>query len=1052
MIRMALRNPIAVALVCLLLVLFSAVVTPRMNVDTFPELTPPVLVVGTSAPGLGPKDVEKTLTWRFEKYVSATPGVDHVQSVSRAGLSVIYVWLKWGTDLNAAQSLVQQQVQFAMSSVPKSLGVIPPFVLQYDPTNQPVIQVAVYGGGLTTPQLYDYAANQIEPLIEGISGVASASPNGGRERQINVVVDPVKAEALGISSSEIGAAVARSNALLPSGRLIASDLDANVYTNAVPKKAEDIGDALVKLVEGRPVRIRDVARVEDGGTPETQAVSINGEPAVYLNVVRVPGGNVLDIVDQTKEKLAHLPNLPPGMKVEPIFDTSTFVRNTFSGLKKEILQAFILVAMVILIFLQSPRSVLVAAITVPVAFAIILLVLYASGQTLNAFTLGGLTLAMGPLVDISVVVLESVHRRRHEGASPYRAALEGTSAVAIAALAATLSTVAVLLPVVLLYGLAAKLFVPLAITVATGMFAGYAVSMTLTPIACRYLLGHHSEPPAFAKRIDAVVQRGAGAYASALRSILDYRKSALVFAFGLVLASAFVATKLPSTFFPELDESMERVYVRFAPGTSLQNADRQMRDMAKLLHDSLPEGAVSLVLTNTGSPSKARSAMNSPNAGPHMGFIRLQLEDPESRKETQGELAQEARTILAQKYPGVDFLQAPGSIVASIFNNGYVAPGVVEIEGEDLDDLSDASHAVVEVAREVPGLRDPYTNLETSYPELHLDTDREIAGMVGVSARDAAQTTLEATLGNINAPSVWIDGGNGQAYYVVTYYDNDIVKDRTSLSEISVRSTEGHGAVKLGSYANVERRVGPIAVERNHLGRVATVYFTTERRDIGSVAADLEKRLHKDERTKHLKLRYVGQVELMRTTFGGLGVAVGLAIAVVFVVMATQFKSLRLPLVMLFTIPMCIVGIVFALLAAGQGLSITALMGVLMVLGIAMSNGILLVDHANRALQSGQEPQQAILEAARARVIPILMTSLATAIGLLPTALGLDPASAANRPLALAVVGGLTSSTILSLFVVPIMFTYLAKRTPLEDDDGHPIDASALSQPQPAHA
>ncbi|RYZ61183.1 MAG: efflux RND transporter permease subunit, partial [Proteobacteria bacterium] len=394
--------------------------------------------------------------------------------------------------------------------------------------------------------------------------------------------------------------VARSNALLPSGRLLASDLDANVYTNAVPKKAEEIGDALIKLVEGRPVRIRDVARVEDGGTPDTQAVSINGESAVYLNVVRVPGGNVLDIVEQTRKKLEQLPNLPPGMRVEPIFDTSTYVRNTFSGLKTEIVQAFVLVAMVILLFLQSPRSVLVAAITVPVSFAIILIVLYASGQTLNAFTLGGLTLAMGPLVDISVVVLESVHQRRVQGASPYRAALEGTSAVAIAALAATLSTVAVLLPVVLLYGLAAKLFVPLAITVATGMFAGYAVSMTLTPIACRYLLGGHGEPPAFARRIDAVVQRGATAYTAVLATMLRHRLAALAFAFGLVLASSVVATRLPSTFFPELDESMERVFVRFAPGTSLHQADEQLREMATLLRDRLPKGAVDLVLTNAG--------------------------------------------------------------------------------------------------------------------------------------------------------------------------------------------------------------------------------------------------------------------------------------------------------------------------------------------------------------------------------------------------------------------------------------------------------------------
>jgi multidrug efflux pump subunit AcrB len=340
MIRAALRNPIAVVMMSLAIIVFALVVSSRLSVDTFPELTPPVLVVGTQVPGMGPKDVEKTITWRLEKYVSATPGVDHVQSVSRSGLSVIYVWLKWGTDLNSAQTLVQQQVAFAMSSIPKSLGVVPPFVLQYDPTNAPVVQIAVYGGGLSGPQLYDYAANVIEPIIEGIPGVASASPNGGRERQINIVVDPAKAVARGVTSSDVGAAVSRANALLPSGRFIAKTFDANVYTNAVPERVSDIGESVVKLVDGRPVLIRDVARVEDGGSPNTQGVAINGQDAVYLNVLRVPGGNVIQIVDAIKGALTGLRDLPKGMQVTPVFDQSTFVRSTFDGLKKEILQAF----------------------------------------------------------------------------------------------------------------------------------------------------------------------------------------------------------------------------------------------------------------------------------------------------------------------------------------------------------------------------------------------------------------------------------------------------------------------------------------------------------------------------------------------------------------------------------------------------------------------------------------------------------------------------------------------------------------------------------------
>lgn len=1042
MIRAALKNPLAVLMLCIGLLVFSAVVTPRLTVDTFPELSPPVLVVGAQAPGMGPKDVETTLTWRFEKYVSATPGVDHVQSVSRAGLSVVYVWLKWGTDLVQAQSLVQQQVQFAMSAVPKSLGVVPPFVLQYDPTNAPVVQIAVYGGGLSGPQLYDFAVNTIEPVIEGISGVASASPNGGRERQINVVVDPARARALGVLSSEVAAAVSRGNALLPSGRLIAPALDANVYTDAVPKRIDELEKIPIKVVDGRPILVADVARVEDGGTPNTQTVSVNGENAVYLNVLRVPGGNVIEIVDQVKKRIAQT-NLPPGMKVEPIFDQSTFVRSTYAGLKTEMVQAFVLVAIVILLFLQSFRSVVVAAIAVPVSFAVILIVLYASGQTLNAFTLGGLTLAIAPLVDISVVVLESVHRERMAGKSPAEAALVGTRAVSLATLAATLATVSVLLPIVLLEGLAKKLFAPLAITVVTGMIAGYAVSMLVTPTACRYLLGHHGEPPRLAKKIDAIVRGVAAGYARLLARVLAHRIAVVVGAVVLVGAAVVGASRLPTTFFPDLDESMCRVYVRLAPGTSVEDAGKKLREMGKVLHDELPEGSVTLVLTNTGAPGKARSAMNSPNAGPHMGFIRLELPEPEHRKLSQREITDEMRAILARHYPGVEVLQAPGGLVASVFNNGYLAPLVVEIEANDLAALRETSLDVMAVAREVPGLRDPYAMLETDYPELRIAQDRTIAGLVGLSSRDLAQTTLEATLGNVNTPGVWVDASNGQSYFVVTSYDGEAIVDQGSLAATPLRTTAKGGAIELGTYSTIERSTGPIAIERNNLSRVATVLFQTERRDVGSVANDLERRLASDPRTKGKKLRFVGQVELMRTTFSGLGLAIGLAIMAVFMILVTQFKSLRLPFVMLFTVPVALVGVVLALMAAGLGLSITSLMGVLMVVGIGMSNGILLVDHANHVFHEGKSAHESVVDAGRARFVPIMMTSLATVIGLLPTALGLDAEAAANQPLALAVVGGLVSSTALSLFLVPVAFTVLAKRSAPDELDAGEVALAA---------
>jgi multidrug efflux pump subunit AcrB len=1026
MTSLSLRNPIAVLMAAIGLVVFAVVVTPRMSVDTFPELTPPVLVVGTMAPGLGPKDVEKTLTWRIEKYVSATPGVDHVESISRNNLSVVYVWLKWGTNLNAAQTLVQQQVSFAMSAVPKSLGVLPPFVLQYDPSNAPVVQVAVTGGGLSGPQLYDYALNNIEPVLEGIPGVASASINGGRQRQINVVVDPVRAQARGITSSDVAKAVHESNALLPSGEFISSSFDANVYTNAVPGQVHAIGDAVIKKHEGASVQIRDVARVEDGGAPETQAVAVGGQNAVYLNVLRVPGGNTLEIVDAVKQRVRDLKNLPTGLRVLPVFDQSTFVRTTYEGLRKEVVQALVLIAIVILIFLQSVRGTMIVSVAIPLSFAITLIVLYATGQTLNAFTLGGLTLAMGRLVDDAVVVLESIHRHQRMGLGPYQAALRGTNAVALPVLASTLTTMAVLLPVLLLAGLAQKLFAPLALTVAVAMIASYFVSICVTPVACRYFLAH-AEHGRLGTAVEAFIDRIANGYASALGRVLPYRRTVVGASLVLVVASGWAATKLPSTFFPEIDESMERVYVRLAPGMSLAEASKRIDAMGEDLQQKLGKDLVELVLTNVGSPNNARSAMTSPNAGPHMGFIRLALVDPARRKESQRQIADRIRQILVADYPGTELLQWPGGLVASVFANGHIAPVVVEVRGDNLAELDAQAKAVAQVAATVPGVRDLYPSLQLDYPEIRVETDRTKSGLVGVTARDAAQTTLEATLGNINTPSVWIDPNNGQSYYVVSSYDGAAVPDLNALAQLPVLIGEGGRAVRLGAYGSVKRSVGPIAVERNQLQRAAHVFMQTEGRDIGSVAHDIEEALRADPRTRDVHFSFVGQVQLMRTTFSGLGLALGLAVMVVFMIMASQFQSVRLPFVMLFTIPVSLVGIALALMAAGQGFSITALMGILMVIGIAVSNGILLVDDANRRFTEGADKVTAIVAAARSRFVPIAMTSLATVIGLIPTAIGLERGSEANQPLALAVVGGLTSSTILSLFLVPVMFLLIAR-------------------------
>ncbi|MFT3693643.1 MAG: efflux RND transporter permease subunit [Kofleriaceae bacterium] len=1028
----ALRNPIAVLTISLALFAFALVVAPRMSVDTFPELTPPVLIIGEMAPGLAAKDVEKAVAWRIERFVAATPGVDHVESVSRNNFALLYVWLKWGTDLTAAQTLVQSEAAFAMAGAPKSLGLLPPFVLQYDPSNAPVCQVVVTGDNFSSSQLYDYAQNNIEPLLEGIDGVGSAPVDGGQVRQINVVVDPVKAQARHVTAEDVAAAVQQSNALLPSGELISPKLDANVYTNGVPKAVATIGEGTVKVIDRKPVLIRDVADVRDGGVPLTQMVSVDGKGGVYLNVLRIPGGNTIEIVDRVKQLVAGIEHLPAGMHVQVYFDQSQYVRNAYHGMKKEVVQALVLIAIIILVFLQSARGTVIVAIAIPLAFAITLVVLYAMGETLNAFTLGGLTLAMGPLVDLSVVVLESIHRHRHEGMTLQRAVLDGARSIALPVLASTLCTLAVLTPVLLLAGLAKKLFAPLALTVGVAMVAALVVSLAVTPVACRFLMGE-DRPNRIADALRRVIDRVASGYANLLRRVVPLRHAVVVAALALILVAGWAASRLSSTFFPDIDESMAAISVRFAAGTSVPVASQKLADMADVLKQELPPHTIEVVVTNVGMPTAQRSLLASPNVAPNTGFLRLAFAPPEERTLSQTDIANQAREILTRRFPGVEVLQSPGGLVASVFSNGYPAPIVVELHGDNLQELDQKVRRITAIARQVAGIRDVKSSLQLDYPELRVDTDRERVGLVGSSLRDAAQTTLEATLGNINTPNVWVDANNGRAYYVVTSYDTTHLDDSNSLSTLPIHFSRDGKPVLLGAYGHVERSIGAVSVERSHMGRVARVLMTTEDRDIGSAAAELEARLKKDPSTRDIKYAFVGQVDLMRTTFSGLGLALGMAVMLVFVIMASQFKSLRLPLIMLFTIPVSLVGIVIALLVAGQGFSITALMGILMVIGIAVSNGILLVSEANNRLLAGIAPIEAVVGAARARFLPIAMTTLATIVGLVPTALALEHGSEANQPLALAVVGGLASSTLLSLFLVPSMFLLLARApTPAE--------------------
>jgi CzcA family heavy metal efflux pump len=1038
MTRFALRNPIAILMACIASIVVGTVSVQRMPVDLFPNLGIPAVIVGTLVPGVGVKDVEKTITYRFEKYISSVPDVAFVQSVSKVGLSIIQVVFNWGADIAGGEVMVMAQVQLAMAAVPKSLGVLPPFVVQYDISNQPVCLITVSGGGLDQTQLYDLSFNTIEPQIEHIAGVASATVNGGKVRQVNVFLDRDRAMAKGTDVLEVAKIMNQMNLMIPAGDIKIGRIDYNLYSNALFDVVRDMNSIVVKYDEktGTPVRLLDIGRAEDGFAIQTQVVRANSEHAVYLNVLKQPGGNTIAIVDAVRDAIPHMVGLPPGLDVHVVFDQSKFIREAISGLEHEVLQGLILVILVILIFLQSWRSTLIVSIAVPLSMATAGILLYFTGNTINNFTLGGLTLALGRLVDDSVVDTENISRHLEEGATPAKAALDGRQEVATAVLISTLTTIAVFLPVVFLQGISRRLFTPLALAVTFSMLASYAVSQLVTPVSCMTFLRRHdpytAKSPWFFPRFFFYCERMLHwidvGYERTLQWVLARKKRLLLVVLGAFVASCCLVPFIGSEFFPATDESTITLHVRVPIGTRVELSDEIFGRIEKTIRETLPKSSLEMLLSNIGIPIQGRAAIYAVNSGPHSGFVQIGLTDPGDRKVTQAEVVELLREPLRKAFPGVQFTFQPGGLVSGVMNFGSMAPITMELVGDDLPKSHELAQQVGYIMRHTRGLTDVRISREDDYPEFDVDIDRTKAAMMGFQESDAAQALVDMSNGNINTPGVWVDPKTGNAYYFVTQYDDKFRSHLDDLRETFLSSPDKHQPVLLADIAKIHRGEGPIEIERKYLQRVVYISANPEGRDLGEVAADLRASFAKELKLPHgFELRFGGQVRQEKQAFGGLGGAMVLAVMFIYMLMAAQFGSLLFPFVIMMAVPLGLIGVFLTLWITHTTFNIESFMGIIMMVGIVVSNSVLLVDFTNVLRARGLSVHDALVKAGRTRLRPIVMTAIATVAGLAPVAFGLEVGSEANMPLARAVIGGLSVSTFLTLFVVPAMYELLAK-------------------------
>ncbi|OFX22529.1 MAG: acriflavin resistance protein [Anaeromyxobacter sp. RBG_16_69_14] len=1049
--RLALRNPVFILMMSLMVVVLGWVSLRRLSVDLFPAIDIPVVRVATFYTGAGPIDIEKSITVPVERAVSASPGVDRVESVSKQGFSSVSVWFQYGTNLDNAQFEVSQRVAQILNTLPP--GIQQPFVIKVDVSNIPVVQVAMGAEGLDEKQLYDLAYNVVEPQFERIAGVASANVGGGKIREIEVKVKRDALRARGLGVLDVVSKVRTSNLLLPSGNLRSGDRDYNVFSNTQFGEARPLRDLVLRPAAparggevSSPVRLSDVAEVEDGAQDQTEVVRINGQRGVYFRVLKQPGANTVAVVDAIRKALPNLRGVPANVSLAISFDQSAYIRAAISSLEHEAVQGGMLAILVILVFLVSFSATGIIAVAIPLSIVATFVLLYFTGQTLNVFTLGGLALGVGRLVDDSIVELENIHRHLALGQDRRSAVLNAAQEVAMPIFVSTVTTIVVFFPVVFLQGVAKNLFMPLALTIAFSLVMSFFVSRTVTPLLClKYLKAEgNGEAHGFAGYVTRQLDRLDDAYARSLGWVLRHRFWVIAGIFAAFLGSLFLARHIGTEFFPDTDESQFQVIYKAPIGTRVEMTEkvteRIEQGVSKALAGEKAEGGgpvFTTLLSDTGLPL-GRTALFTANTGPHSGNLGVNLVPHSQRGLSDVEAAEKVRAALGDALPGTQVYYFIGGIVKRILNFGSTAPIDVEIVGYDLDAGGEYAKRLNSLMRGLsdkdgkPLLTDLQISREENYPELDVVVDREKAGILGVTEEQVAQTVLTSLVGSSQfQPIPFTDARTGNQYYINVRLDDRFRRHVDDLSEIFVRTPAGP-VVSLANIAEVRRDSGPVVVNRKYLQRIVDVTANVAPgKDLGAASAAVQKVIDENAPPDGFTAQLGGQTQAQREAFGSiLFLALPMAIALVYMILASQFRSLVDPFVIMLSVPLGVSGVFLALWMTRTTLSVNSFMGIIMMVGIVVSNGVLLVDFARVLRGRGKPLLEATIQAGKTRLRPILMTTIATIVGLVPMALGIGEGSETNLPLARAVIGGLTVSTFFTLFLIPALYTLLARFSP----------------------
>ncbi len=1030
MIRAALRNPYLVAVSLLAVLLIGVTVLVRMPADILPIFKTPAVQILTLYPGMPTETMERDITNRIERWTSQANGVALQESKSLLGVSVVRDYFRPDIDPNTALSQVSSLASSDLYYLPP--GTIPPMVMPYDPTaSVPLALLTVSSKTLNETQLYDVAYFNIRNMLSGISGTIAPAVFGGRIRRIYVYVDPAKLAAYGMSPLDVANGLRRWNTLIPTGDAKIGEFDYFVLANGMTPTVDAINNFPLEVVHGAPVFVKDIGYAKDTHEIQTNVVHVNGVRQVYIPIYRQPGANTIAVVDGLRKALPSLhARIPSGIDLNVIFDQSIYVRQSLSTLEKEMVLGAVLAALVVLLFLGNARSTIVVFLTIPFSILAAVIGLYATGNTLNSMTLGGLALAVGRLVDDSIVVLENTVRHLRMGRPPLEAAQDATSEVAMPVVVSTITTIVVFFPVVFLTGLGRFLFTPLALSVAFAMIASYVLAMTLIPaFSARFIRTTPEEASAEASnRYAGAAQRFERlreSYERWLQKALERRRLVVIAASAAFVIALLLYPFLGKELFPPIDAGQFTVRMRATSGTRIEVSEALSSEVEKAIRGAVPSSDIHTIVSNTGVLYDWPAAYT-PNAGPMDSFLNVQLAG--HHQASAQEDVRVLRRVLREKFPSVSFSFDTGGLLSAALNNGAPAPIDIQVTGNSLEVAHDVAQKIVEAVSPVRGAVDVRIQQRLDYPSLNVDVDRVKAAYLGLTQTNVVKNIVTALNSSVSfLPNFWVSDKNGNHYFLGVQYPEAMIQNRASIEDIPLTPDHSTGTAAppttlLRNIASVTQGTSPLEVEHRNIQRVTDVYVDVDGRDIGSVASDIGKRLKTIHAPNGYQIVMRGEAESMRESFRGLGLGLLMAVALVYLVMVALFRSFLDPLIILFAVPLGVIGVIAALLLTGTTVNIQSFIGTIFMVGIAVSNSVLLVEFANRLRAQGHSAHEAILRAGGIRLRPILMTAIAAIAGLLPMAFHIGTGSEANTPLARAVVGGLAASTVLTLFVVPALY------------------------------